>query len=181
MTSDIDDEMKRALARYSGPVTRCHPGNARGKRVKVKPPVQGRPVNVGHERRHLKADDVARWLTQHDEDALSAEHQRARRRKEREERVQSIPFLSLLLMFTTIILAHVHTLMSQKGLAITPSTIFVGALGIGLAPLAYLGRVSFCPTQNQPAKRQYISTRAALNNTSCQLYCRLSQFRSSRR
>jgi hypothetical protein len=88
MTSDIDDEMKRALARYTGPVTRCHPGNARGKRVKVKPPVQDRPVNVGHERRHLKADDVARWLTQHDEDALSAEHQRARRRKEREERVR---------------------------------------------------------------------------------------------
>jgi hypothetical protein len=80
MTNDIDDEMRKALAGYSGPVTRCHPGNARGKRVKVKPPVQDRPVNVGHERRHLKADDVARWLTQHDEDALSAEHQRARRR-----------------------------------------------------------------------------------------------------
>src|SRR4029453_2434378 len=83
MTNDIDDEMRKALARFSGPVTRCHPGNARGKRVKPLPPVQGQRVNVQHERRHLKGDEVATWLSERDDESSPS-----RRRKEREERVR---------------------------------------------------------------------------------------------
>jgi hypothetical protein len=88
MTNDIDDEMRKALARYNGPVTRCHPGNARGKRVKPLPPVRGQRVNVQHERNHLRDDDVAKWLSGYDAAVMTVEQERSRRRNERAERVQ---------------------------------------------------------------------------------------------
>ena len=92
MTNDIDDEMRKALARYSGPVTRCHSGNARGKRVKPLPPVRGQRVNVQHERRHLKGDEVATWLSERDDES-SPEQERSRRRKERDFAVRIVESL----------------------------------------------------------------------------------------
>jgi hypothetical protein len=62
-----DEEMMKALANYTGTVTRCRPGHARGKRVKSVVPVRegAQRVDVGHERRALKYDETAKWLADH--------------------------------------------------------------------------------------------------------------------
>jgi hypothetical protein len=88
-----DDEVMKALANYTGPVTRCPPGYARGKRVKSVVPVREGPtstmakhVDVGHERRALKHDETARWLREHAEEIAKqrwAERERERRNRER--------------------------------------------------------------------------------------------------
>jgi hypothetical protein len=78
-----DDEMLKALANYHGPVKRCEPGQARGKRVKPLPLTRDKPVNVQHERKTLKDDEVAGWLCEHDPE-IAAE--RRREKRERAER-----------------------------------------------------------------------------------------------
>lgn len=74
-----DDEMLKALAAYHGPVTRCRPGHARGKRVKPLPVMRDKPVDVHHERKALKDDEAAQWLCEHDPEAIAAERRRTKR------------------------------------------------------------------------------------------------------
>jgi|SRR5262245_24510460 len=61
-----DEELKKLLAEYRGPVKRCPPGEARGKRVKPLPVKTDRPVNVRHERKTFGDDEAGRWLCEHD-------------------------------------------------------------------------------------------------------------------
>jgi hypothetical protein len=81
-----DDEMMKALANYTGTVTRCRPGYARGKRVEPVPLREGQRVDVRHERKALKDDETARWLSEH-VDAIAkqrwTEREKERRNRER--------------------------------------------------------------------------------------------------
>jgi predicted transposase YbfD/YdcC len=52
--------------------------------VKPLPPLKDKPVNVHHERNHLKDDDVAKWLSGHDAAVMTVEQERSRRRNERQ-------------------------------------------------------------------------------------------------
>jgi hypothetical protein len=78
MKTDEIEAMKRAIAAYAGPVTRCSPGKARAKPLRSKKVV----------------DDATRWLQRHRHDVSvpkpfvdeNAEAERGRRRKVRAER-----------------------------------------------------------------------------------------------
>jgi poly(3-hydroxyalkanoate) synthetase len=78
MKTDEIEAMKRAIAAYAGPVTRCAPGKARAKPLK----------------RKKVRDDATRWLRQHRHDVSvwqpfvdeNVEAERGRRRKARSER-----------------------------------------------------------------------------------------------
>jgi hypothetical protein len=75
MKTDEIKAMKKAIAAYAGPVTRCAPGKARAKPL-----------------RREKVDDATRWLRQHRNDVPvskrvdDGEAERGRRRKARAER-----------------------------------------------------------------------------------------------
>jgi hypothetical protein len=78
MKSDDIEAMKRAMAAYAGPVTRCSPGQARAKPL----------------RRKKVVDEATRWLRQHRHDVSvtnpfddeDVEAERGLRRKVRAER-----------------------------------------------------------------------------------------------
>src|SRR5262245_16857918 len=80
--TDSDDEIARAIASYTGTVTVCRPGSARGKRVRTQAPERGRPVNVHHDQRHMRDDEVAQWLSER-ERVVTPEQRREDRRKAR--------------------------------------------------------------------------------------------------
>jgi hypothetical protein len=90
-TTMQDHEVMKALASYTGPITRCPPGYARGKRVKSVVPVREGPamaarVDAGHERRALRCDETARWLSEHAKAIVEqrwAEREKERRGRER--------------------------------------------------------------------------------------------------
>jgi hypothetical protein len=77
MKTDEIEAMKRAIAAYAGPVTRCSPGKARAKPLRKKKVL----------------DDATRWLQRHRHvsvpkpfDDENVEAERGRRRKVRAER-----------------------------------------------------------------------------------------------
>jgi hypothetical protein len=82
MKMDAIDAMKKAIAAYTGPVTRCGPGKAR-----AKPP-----------RRKKVLDDATRWLQRYRHDALrsklvdDAEVERGLRRMARAERKRMLKY-----------------------------------------------------------------------------------------
>lgn len=61
--SKVDDEMRNALASYTGPVTVCPPGQARGKRT---------------------PDATGKWLLEHRHDVRVADEKAERKRRNRE-------------------------------------------------------------------------------------------------
>jgi hypothetical protein len=95
--SETDDEetikgaMRKALAAYDGPVTRCRPGRARGKPGNprsLSPPLPTRPkLNVKAERKFMEVDKAARWLKRHANDR-PVEDPKERRRRKRMARAQ---------------------------------------------------------------------------------------------
>jgi len=70
----IDEQTKKVLAAYSGPVRRCPAGEARAEPVKI----------VG------KRDDASRWLRQHrdDEPVRDAKVEHRRMKMERTQRLR---------------------------------------------------------------------------------------------
>jgi hypothetical protein len=91
----MDDELKKLLTDYHGPVTRCRAGYARGKKVKPLPIREeqqaireGQRVDVRHERKALKDDEAARWLCEHDPVVIAAERRRVRREERRKRWLQ---------------------------------------------------------------------------------------------
>jgi hypothetical protein len=76
MKTDEIEEMKRAIAAYAGPVSRCAPGKAQAKLL----------------RRKKVVDEATRWLRRHPHDVPvskpgdDGEADRGRRRKARAER-----------------------------------------------------------------------------------------------
>ena len=65
----IEAEMLNAVAAYSGPVTRCRPGKARGVEIRK------------------KEDGVNRWLNGHRDD-VPARDKKAQRRRQRMARAE---------------------------------------------------------------------------------------------
>lgn len=81
----IERQNRNAIAAYTGPVTRCRPGKAKGK-AKTNAP-------------QSKADAAARWLRRHENEAQKIREaneraeQRARRRKKRRIAKRNAPLL----------------------------------------------------------------------------------------
>lgn len=65
----IDQQTRRALANYTGPIMRCRPGEARGRPVKPKALPDYAPKQVPFdaviEERCMKTDCTAQWLEEH--------------------------------------------------------------------------------------------------------------------
>lgn len=64
----FDEATRNAIASYTGPVTRCRPGKARGHAVKPKPlsddaPKQV-PLSIVHEAQCMKHDAATQWLSE---------------------------------------------------------------------------------------------------------------------
>jgi hypothetical protein len=78
-------EMTEAIEAYAGPVTKCPPGRARGKPVKLKPlspvlPSKAKPkLDIQAERKFLQVDGATRW--DQSDSFPSPQHCRARRTK----------------------------------------------------------------------------------------------------
>jgi hypothetical protein len=85
MKTDEIEAMKRAIAAYSGPVTRCVPGKARAKPLRKKKAV----------------DDATRWLRKHRHPKPfvdgNLEAERGRRRKARPERTKDMAFQEVII------------------------------------------------------------------------------------
>jgi hypothetical protein len=89
----IDEQTRRAIADYAGPITRCPPGRARGPAVKPQPlpdSVSKKvPLSIVHEAQCLKHAATTQWLYEHKDIVPTPmvrpidEAERSRQKKER--------------------------------------------------------------------------------------------------